>query len=138
VSVGANGPGVSVGEQIRTRRRRRGALLLAVLAVVAAGGCDALNGHRTQGEKLYNEHCSNCHGIDAAGDTAQGMGNTYADLRDDNWKFGGDDRSIAQVIRDGSFGLMPAFRDKLSEEQIQSIIRHLRKLRGERAPETVR
>jgi cytochrome c oxidase cbb3-type subunit 3 len=87
------------------------------------------------GQKLYNENCSNCHGTDGAGNTAQGMGDSYADLIDNTWKNGGDDQSIMNSIRDGSFGMMPAFRDKLTDEQIHSILRHLRTLRGERPPE---
>jgi cbb3-type cytochrome c oxidase subunit III len=110
-----------------------------VAACVAAcfwlGGCDFLT-HRTEGEKLYREHCADCHGMDGSGNTAQSMGNNYANLLDNEWKFGGDDSSIKNVIRDGSFGLMPAYRDKLTEAQIQSILRHIRTLRGERAPET--
>jgi cbb3-type cytochrome c oxidase subunit III len=110
------------------------AALGAALLLFALSGCH----RKTVGEELYDEHCSNCHGIDGAGNTALGMGHDYADLLDDRWKYGGDDTSIAGVIRDGSFGSMPAFREQLTEEQIRAIVGHLRTLRGERPPDLKR
>ena len=122
----------------RTSRRPAiawaGRVALCGLAALWLGGCDLLT-HPTAGEKLYREHCAECHGVDGSGNTAQAMGNAYADLLDNNWKFGGDDSAMANVIREGSFGQMPAYRDKLTEAQIQSIVHHIRTLRGERAPE---
>ncbi len=107
---------------------------LLALACLGLAGCDLL-AHRTPGEKLYREYCADCHGVDGRGNTAVAMGNGYADLLDNQWKFGGDDSSMANVIREGSFGQMPAYRDKLTEAQIESIVHHIRTLRGERAPE---
>ena len=106
------------------------------MAFCSLGGCDFLLPHRSEGEKLWREHCSDCHGLDGSGNTALSMGNTYADLLDNTWKFGGDDSAIANAIRDGSFGLMPAYRDNLTEPQVQTLVHYIRTLRGERAPET--
>jgi cbb3-type cytochrome c oxidase subunit III len=106
---------------------RRCAILL--LAASLAGGCDRLFPHRSPGEELYLRHCADCHGVDGRGNTAREMGQPYADLTDDAWKFGGDDGSIANAIRDGSFGLMPGFGDQLKEAQVQELVAWLKVLR---------
>jgi cytochrome c oxidase cbb3-type subunit 3 len=113
----------------RPRRGTRGAAAVALLAGALAtllGGCDKIFPHRSQGEQLYVDNCADCHGIDGRGNTAREMGQAYADLTDDVWKFGGDDSSIANAIREGSFGLMPGFQQKLSDQQIQTLVAYLR------------
>ncbi|HXO27494.1 MAG TPA: c-type cytochrome [Thermoanaerobaculia bacterium] len=102
---------------------------LAGLAGVLLGGCSKLFPHRAPGEQLYVDHCADCHGLDGRGNTAREMGQSYADLTDDVWKFGGDDTSIANVIREGSFGLMPGFQQQLNDQQIQELVAYLRVLR---------
>ena len=105
------------------------ATLLACLAGVLLGGCGKLFPHRAPGEQLYVDHCADCHGLDGRGNTAREMGQAYADLTDDVWKFGGDDTSIANAIREGSFGLMPGFQQQLNDQQIQELVAYLRVLR---------
>ena len=114
-------------------RRRAGRLvaatLLACLAGVLLGGCSKLFPHRAPGEQLYVDNCADCHGLDGRGNTAREMGQPYADLTDDVWKFGGDDTSMANAIREGSFGLMPGFQQQLNDQQIQELITYLHLLR---------
>jgi cytochrome c553 len=119
-------------------RRARGAAAAAPLACLAClaclaggllGGCGKLFPHRAPGEQLYVDNCADCHGLDGRGNTAREMGQPYADLTDDVWKFGGDDTSVANAIREGSFELMPGFQQKLSDEQIQELVAYLRVLR---------
>ena len=111
----------------RTARRAATAALLAGLATLLAG-CGKLFPHRSEGEQLYVDNCADCHGVDGRGNTAREMGQPYADLTDDIWKFGGDDSSVANAIREGSFGLMPGFQEKLSDRQIQALVAYLRVL----------
>jgi cytochrome c oxidase cbb3-type subunit 3 len=118
------------------RAAPRLAMLALLGAVLALSGCDSLFPHRSEGEKLYREHCAKCHGLDGAGNTVQSMGNEYADLVDDVWRKGGDDDSIASVIREGVFGQMPAYNDKLTEQQIRAVVRYVRVLRHEKPRET--
>ena len=113
-----------------------GALAAAAALVIAAGllaGCQKLFPHRSQGEELYRKHCSGCHGLDGRGNTVRDMGQQYADLTDDNWKNGGDDTSIGNSIREGSFGLMPGFQETLDDRQIQALVAYLRVLQHSRA-----
>ena len=114
--------------------RRRPAACAGVAVVLAAtvalAGCDALFPKRSEGEKLWRQRCSECHGIDARGNTPQYMGNYKADLSDDTWSHGSDPGSWAVTIREGVFGSMPANPD-LSREQVAALVQHLRELRGE-------
>jgi len=119
--------------------RKTGCALLALLAVaaLALAGCDALIPARSEGERLYRQKCSECHGVDAAGNTVRYMGNPWADLRDNEWKSGGDPVSIERIIRAGVFGQMPGNPD-LTREQVRAIVDHVRELRGEKRPEPAR
>lgn len=102
----------------------------AALAAVLAAGCDGLLA-KSPGERLWREHCAECHGLDGRGNTPRYMGNSYADLIDDSWRTGSGDRgSIEAVVREGVFGEMPAF-DQLSREEMRQLLDYLAGLRGE-------
>ncbi|HVR98470.1 MAG TPA: cytochrome c, partial [Thermoanaerobaculia bacterium] len=94
------------------------------------GGCEDLFVHRSEGERLYRKHCAECHGVNGNGDTPGYMGNAYADLLDDHWKFGGDSGSMQGVVQAGVFGQMPKF-DQLTAQEVRAVIDHVRVLRGE-------
>ncbi len=99
-------------------------------AVLLLAACDDLL-VRDPGERLWRQHCTSCHGLDGAGNTARSMGEAYADLRDDAWNIGAGDRyAIEQVIRNGVFAKMPA-NEKLTKEEMDLLVAHLFKLRGE-------
>jgi len=108
--------------------RRSPLLALALLSTITSG-CDKLAG-RSRGEVLWRQNCADCHGLDAAGNTALYMGNAWADLRDDQWKTGGDRESIEQVVREGIFAAMPA-HDELSPADMRALLDWLYHLRGE-------
>jgi cbb3-type cytochrome c oxidase subunit III len=123
-----------IGELARTRIRRgaggaAAAMVLACLAGAVLGGCDKIFPHRAPGEQLYVDHCADCHGLDGRGNTAREMGQPFADLTADASKFGSDDAAIANVIREGSFGLMPGFQQQLNYRQIEALVGYLRVLR---------
>lgn len=76
------------------------------------------------GVALYAQHCAACHGPKLEGGAA-------ASLLDDQWRFGGDDASIAASIRDGRPGTaMMAFKDVLDEQQIRQLVFHIREQAG--------
>jgi glucose/arabinose dehydrogenase len=75
--------------------------------------------------KLYAENCAGCHG-----DQMQG-GQTDSML-DDAWKHGGDDESLAKVIRDGAEANgMPLWKGMLSEGEIRAMVVFIREKRAE-------
>jgi len=109
------------------RQLLRALLLLAAGGLLVAG-CE-MGRARTPGERLWRKLCAGCHGLDAAGNTPQMMGETYADLRDDFWRTAGDRYTIENVIREGIFAKMPA-NDQLTREEMKQLIDYLYQLRG--------
>jgi cytochrome c oxidase cbb3-type subunit 3 len=61
--------------------------------------------------------CWDCHGHDAAGDTAIGA----PDLTDDSWLYGGSHDQIYATIARGRAGMSPAFIDKLTPAEIRNV-----------------
>ncbi len=66
------------------------------------------------GSKMYATACAACHGSDAKGNQAMGAPN----LTDNIWLYGGTAEKITQTLNYGRAGVMPAQKDKLSEEKI--------------------
>lgn len=56
--------------------------------------------------------CAACHGADGKGNAALGAPN----LTDDDWLYGGGLEDIVETIRRGRNGVMPAFGNRLGEE----------------------
>lgn len=61
--------------------------------------------------------CSACHGADGSGNQALGA----PDLTDDVWVYGNNVAVIEQTIREGRSGVMPAWRERLGEDQARII-----------------
>lgn len=78
-----------------------------------------LAGHRanqtlaSEGGQKFTMFCVACHGADGKGNPALGA----PDLTNDAWLYRGDRDTIAEAIRNGRNGNMPAFGDQLSEER---------------------
>jgi cytochrome c oxidase cbb3-type subunit 3 len=66
------------------------------------------------GSAMYQTACAACHGADAKGMQAVGAPN----LTDNVWLYGGTAEKISQTLNYGRAGVMPAQKDKLSEEKI--------------------
>ncbi len=72
------------------------------------------------GAGLYRSLCAGCHGLDLQG----GLGSS---LITDQWRFGGDDESIATTIRDGRAEIgMPPMGHALSDDDLRELILFLR------------
>ena len=85
-----------------------------------AGDADAVK----VGERLFAAYCSTCHGSDARG--ARG----FANLRDDDWLYGGAPEQIVATITNGRAGLMPPWKDLLSEDEINAVTKYVEHLAG--------
>lgn len=105
-------------------RSRFSVLVLAVsLALAGCGG--SLEGK--VGVELFEAGCARCHDRDGSGGIGPAIGtpdsNAATNLTDDQ---------IRSVIRVGP-GRMPAF-DRLTDEQVDSLVAHLRALQRPAAP----
>ena len=82
------------------------------------------------GQKLFGDHCSECHGDEAKGDGMMGedLDPPPPDLTDAQWKHGDTDGEIFTVIRDGTKDGMKKFGRKLTAEQIWQLVIYVRSL----------
>jgi cbb3-type cytochrome c oxidase subunit III len=90
--------------------------------------CLALRaGPAPDGADLYKQKCSMCHGADGKGFSALKTPN----FTDPKVQASLTDKEIVEVIKNGKKGTaMPAFGEQLSNERIQSLLAHIRSLKG--------
>ncbi|MGB7926218.1 MAG: cytochrome c [Pyrinomonadaceae bacterium] len=76
---------------------------------------------------VYAEHCARCHKVDGEGGTVEVLGKK---LKVPSLKKGHalshTDAELAKQIADGEDG-MPAFKDRLNQQQIDALVRFIRK-----------
>lgn len=78
------------------------------------------------GESVFSARCVKCHGADGSGRTTLGRDMKVPDLHSDGVQRSSD-AELSEVIARAK-GEMPAFRKKLSREQIQQVVLHVRRL----------
>lgn len=78
------------------------------------------------GAVVYAENCATCHGDNAQGDREQGAPN----LRDAIWLYGGDRETLEYTVRNARFGVMPAWGQRLSEEDVRAVSVYVHSLGG--------
>ena len=66
---------------------------------------------------LFQQRCAKCHGRDGAAKTTYGQIVSATNLTDSEWQQRVDDKRLVNSIKHGR-GQMPAFGEKLNEEQI--------------------
>ena len=76
------------------------------------------------GERLFLNHCAQCHGSDAGG------GKGFPDLRDTDWLYGGEPQAIKDSITNGRNGIMPPFEAALGAEGVKNVASYVRSLSG--------
>jgi len=74
------------------------------------------------GADVFNKRCAGCHGADGRGIVSTGTPNFTS--RDLQAKL--TDRQIAETIRNGRSGRMPAFGTKLDDQQISALTAYIR------------
>ena len=79
-----------------------------------------------EGQKLYDENCAACHGVDAKGNTELGAPN----LVDAIWLYGSDKPAIVNRIVNGGGGVMPAWKDRLDDTTIKALTVYVHSLGG--------
>ncbi len=75
---------------------------------------------------LFQQHCSTCHGADGKGMRQFGAPN----LSDAIWLYGSDPESIRETIHGGRAGVMPAWNERLSEEEVTALAAYVHALGG--------
>ncbi len=114
---------------MRVRSAAAGIACVLALLGVRAGA------QESPGERIYQQNCAGCHGIDLRGGQARS-------LVDAVWQFGSQRSHIARNIRHGVADFaMPAFGEVLSDAQIEQVLDFIlaaEKRAGARRPEPPR
>ena len=69
---------------------------------------------RALGQQKYMSVCIACHGPEGKGMQALGA----PDLTDESWLYGASEEAIAEGLRKGRYGVMPAHAEILGEEKV--------------------
>lgn len=69
------------------------------------------------GEAVFKSTCAACHGADGKGNAMLGAPN----LTDEDWLYGGSQEMVEYTIRHGRQGKMPAWKERLTPAEIQSL-----------------
>ncbi|MFB3923927.1 MAG: cytochrome c [Terriglobia bacterium] len=97
-------------------------LLGAVTSALAAAPQEAT---QPSGQSLYRKRCVMCHGPEGKGFPAM----KSPDFTDPKWQASMKDEQIFDVIKNGKKDThMPAFKDKLKDDEIKLIVAHIRTL----------
>ena len=85
--------------------------------VMSLSGIQAPDDWVKAGAGRFATMCTGCHGVDGRGNAQLGAPN----LTDATWLYGNDFASVATSIREGRNGVMPAWRTRLSDDEMRSI-----------------
>lgn len=78
------------------------------------------------GAEVYADNCSACHMDDGSGDRGQGA----PALNDQITLYGNEPETLARIISQGPFGVMPAWSERLSEAEIRALTVYVHGLGG--------
>ena len=81
---------------------------------------------RADGAAVYKTKCAGCHAANGAGDTAAGKALKVRDLRSPDVQKQSD-AELTAIITDGK-NKMPAYKGKLDDGQIKSLVGYVREL----------
>ena len=97
----------------------------AILGAVLIAGATATSAQET-GESLYASKCKMCHGATGAGDTPMGKKLGVKSLADPEVAKKPDSAFI-DITKNG-VGKMPAYKEKLTDDEIKSLVGYIRSL----------
>jgi mono/diheme cytochrome c family protein len=94
--------------------------ICSTAAAFAASVAFSAPGFAADGKALYEKHCQTCHGADGKSDTKAGKMMESPDLTTAEWKQG---KTVADLTKSlgAKIGKMPAFDEKLSEEERKAV-----------------
>lgn len=100
--------------------KRSVVLVLAILLIAPAALADAT----ADGAAIFKSKCAMCHGADGKGQTGMGKSMNLRDLGSAEVQKQSD-ADLAKITAEGK-GKMPAYKSKLSAEEITAVVKHMR------------
>jgi cytochrome c6 len=99
----------------------------SVLLLVALPTVCIAPAHAQDAASLYKTKCAACHGPDGSGGTATGKAMGVPDLRSDEVQKQ-TDAELTEIINSGKGKKMPAYKGKLTDDQIKQLVAYIRDL----------
>ena len=112
-------------------RMRIYVLTLAVVVSLAGFVRESRGDNVRPATQTYRRYCVSCHGIDGKAKTSKGKYSHARDLTDAQWQDDVSDERIFNSIMNGrnTRGNMPAFANKLSQQEVDSLVSFVRGLK---------
>jgi cbb3-type cytochrome c oxidase subunit III len=114
---------------MNNRIKLKGILLSASLMVssycLATGTAAIPAGAAADGNAIFAAKCATCHGKDGSG-IPNWRAKGQPDFRDAKWQKSKTDAQITDVTKNGKGKYMPAFKTKLSDEEIAAVVSRIR------------
>jgi cytochrome c6 len=111
-----------VSDMNRLMARVGGSALLFMLVLVSSGALQAQDAGA-----LYKTKCSACHAADGSGSGAMGKQLGVTDLRSDDVQKQ-TDAQLTDSVTNGKGKKMPAYKGKLTDDQIKGLVGYIREL----------
>ena len=107
-------------------------LSVALLLTAISATTIAAAGNAPAAPPTYRRYCVSCHGSDGKGKTSKGRFSHARDLTDAQWQDDVSDERIFNSILNGRNvrGNMPAFANKLKENEVNSLVNFVRELKA--------
>ena len=99
---------------------------LTLFTVLGAGNTNEAAG--ADAATIYNRQCLSCHGRDGRGRTRRGRQTHARDMTSREWQDDVSDERLFNSINNGR-GKMPAFRKKISENDIDALVAYVRRMK---------
>ena len=116
---------------MNNRIKLKGLILLAAIIVASyslssSGAANhAAASTAADGSALYASKCAICHGKDGRG-TPNWRSKGQPDFSDAKWQKSKTDAQIADATKNGKGKYMPAFKAKMSDEDIAAVVARIR------------
>jgi mono/diheme cytochrome c family protein len=110
--------------------------VLAVVVMLALAGFvrESRGDNPRPASQTYRRYCVSCHGLDGKAKTSKGKYSHARDLTDAEWQGNVSDERIFNSILNGrnqGRGNMPAFANKLKENEVDSLVSFVRGLKAQ-------
>ena len=94
-------------------------------------GSDSVREASRTPSRMYGQYCISCHGSDGRSQTKKGKYNHARDLSDAQWQDDVSDERIFNSIMNGRNvrGNMPGFKDKLNEQEAETLVEYVRRFK---------
>ena len=104
-----------------------GAMCLFVLLGRPTAASSRLSPSAADGAALFGSKCVLCHGKNGAG-LPNWKSKGQPDLTTAEWQGSHTDAQISEVIKNGKGKSMPSFKAKLSDDDVNAVVAHIRSL----------